>query len=89
MARTLYQLKQSIERLIEKQGEDAPVAAFIYTKDDAVDFDDNGNEIPLNSEDDVDEVLSNLEENDWVYEQIFDCIADEIKELKNKNKKEN
>ena len=82
MARTLQQLKESVERLIKEQGADAPVAAFIYTKNDVVEFDDNGNEKPILNEDDVDEVLNEIEENDWIYEQIFDCIEDEIKELK-------
>lgn len=82
MARTLQQLKESIERLIEQQGADAPVAAFIFTKNDAVEYDYYGNETPLPGENDVDEVLTNIEENDWIYEQIFDCIEDEIKELK-------
>jgi len=86
MARTLQQLKESIERLIEEQGADAPVAAFVFTKNDAVEYDDYGNETPLPGENDVDEVLNNIEENDWIYEQIFDCIEDEVKELKrNKN----
>jgi len=82
MARTLQQLKESIERLIEEQGADAPVAAFVFTKNDAVEYDDYGNETPLPGENDVDEVLNNIEENDWIYEQIFDCIEDEVKELK-------
>ena len=34
MARTLQQLKESVERLIEQQGNDAPVAAFVFTNDD-------------------------------------------------------
>ena len=82
MARTLQQLKESVERLITEQGADAPVAAFIFTKNDVVEFDENGNEKPIVNEDDVDEVLNEIEENDWIYEQIFDYIEDEIKELK-------
>lgn len=86
MARTLKQLKESVERLIKEQGEDAPVAAFIFTKEDVVETDYYGNEISLFDEDDVEEILNNIEENDWIYEQTFSCIDDEIKDLKrNKN----
>jgi len=38
MYRTLQQLKESVERLILEQGKDAPVAAFIFTKEDVVEM---------------------------------------------------
>ena len=38
---TLAQLKTKINKLIEDQGEDSPVAAFIYTKEDVVQYDDD------------------------------------------------
>jgi hypothetical protein len=85
MARTLKQLKESIETLIAHQGEDAPVAAFIFTKEDVCYEDDDCVQHHLN-EDETDEVLNNVEENDWIYEQVFSCIDDEIKDLK-RNKK--
>ncbi len=44
---TLSQLKQRIDKLIETQGEESPVAAFIYTKEDVVQFDDDGNEVEI------------------------------------------
>lgn len=79
MARSLRQLKESIERIIEQQGEDAPVAAFIFTKEDVYTLDKDYVPVPLKLED-ADEVLNSVEENDWIYEQIFSCIEDEIKE---------
>ena len=81
MARTLKQLKESVERMIKAQGEDAPVAAFIFTKLDVYVENDDGILECLN-EDDTDQVLDRIEENDWIYEQVFSCIDDEIKDLK-------
>jgi hypothetical protein len=81
MARTLQQLKESIENLISQQGADAPVAAFIFTKEDVTFEDDDCVEHCLNEED-SEEVLNNVEANDWIYEQLFSCIEDEIKDLK-------
>lgn len=81
MARTLSDLKYSIEKLIEQQGADSPVAAFIFTKEDVVIYDEEGEPTHFD-EDEIDEVLNNIEENDWIYDQVFSCIEDEIKELK-------
>ena len=39
MNRTLQQLKESVEKLIEQQGAEASCAAFIFTKEDV--YDDN------------------------------------------------
>jgi len=44
---TLTQLKQRIDQLIEKQGEESPVAAFIFTKEDVVQYDDAADEVEL------------------------------------------
>lgn len=80
MARTLQQLKESVERLIEQQGKDAPVAAFVFTNADVFQLDEDGNEqfFPI---DVCDKVLNEIEENDWIYEQVFDAIDRELEEL--------
>lgn len=44
---TLTQLKQRIDQLIETQGEESPVAAFIFTKEDVVQYDDEADEVEL------------------------------------------
>jgi len=77
MARTLQQLKESIEKLIEQQGEDAPVAAFIFTQEDVFNLDEDGNPEKIYI-DDAAVVLNEVEENDWIYEQVFECIANEM-----------
>lgn len=80
MARTLQQLKESIERLIDQQGEEAPVAAFIFTNEDVYTLDEEGNTnyLPLEY---ADRVLDEIEGFDYIYEKIFECIDDQIKYL--------
>ena len=78
---TLSQLKQRIDKLIERQGEESPVAAFIYTKEDVVQFDDDGNEVEIEDDRIIEDVLYNVEDTDYIYTQIQDSIDDELKEV--------
>jgi len=79
MNRTLQQLKESVDRLIEQQGAEASCAAYIFTKEDVFVMDENGEEVYF-SEQITNEVLNDLDETDYVLEQAFDCIEDYIKE---------
>ena len=81
MARTLQQLKESIDRLIEQQGADAPVAAYIFTNEDVFKMDEDGNPDPVPLEI-AEKVLDNVDSYDYPYEVIFDCIDNELRELK-------
>ena len=90
MYRTLSELRNSIDRLIEQQSENAPVAAFVFTKEDVFFYpkDENGIEDldtqeHLNS-DDTDEVLLELGSCDYIYEQVFEIIGDEVHRVRNK-----
>ena len=78
---TLSQLKQRIDKLIEDQGEESPVAAFIYTKEDVVQYDDDGNEVEVEDNTIIEDVLYNVEDTDYIYTQIQDSIDDELKEV--------
>jgi len=78
---TLSQLKQRIDQLIENQGEESPVAAFIYTKEDVVQYDGDFNEVEIEDDKIVEDVLSNVEDTDWIYTTIQDIIDDELKEV--------
>ena len=80
MARTLQQLKESVEKLITQQGEDAPVAAFIFTNNDVFVVDDDCNQDTV-VRDIAETVLNEIEGNDWIYEQIFNLIEDELKQI--------
>ena len=90
MYRTLSQLKESVERLIEQQGEDAPVAAFIFSKNDVIYYTDGDDGFPdLNEEkflndEDTDDVLIELGGCDYIYEQVNEIIEDEVKRVRNK-----
>jgi hypothetical protein len=79
MNRTLQQLKESVEKLIEEQGADASCAALIFTKEDVYDMDDDGNDVYF-SKQITNKVLNDLDETDYVLGQAFDCIEDYIKE---------
>jgi len=78
---TLSQLKQRIDQLIENQGEESPVAAFIYTKEDVVQYDDDFNEVEIEDDRIIEDVLYNVEDTDYIYTQIQDSIDDELKEV--------
>ena len=78
---TLSQLKQRIDKLIERQGEESPVAAFIYTKEDVVQYDDDFNEVEIEDDRIIEDVLYNVEDTDWIYTTIQDSIDDQLKEV--------
>lgn len=82
MARTLQQLKESVERLIQQQGEDAPVAAFIFTNEDVYRMNEDGDPqyYPV---DVAHQVLDSVEgDYDYLYEEIFNCIENELEDHK-------
>ena len=81
MARTLQQLKESVDRLIQQQGADAPVAAFIFTGEDVFVMDDNCDQV-IQPREIAEKVLNNLDDYDYLYTEIFDCIDNELRELK-------
>ena len=80
MARTLLQLKESVERLIEEQGNDAPVAAFIFTNEDVFVMDEDNNPDPVQREI-AETVLHNVEEYDHIFTEIFNTIEQELRDV--------
>ena len=80
MTRTLLQLKESVERLIEQQGNDAPVAAFIFTNEDVFVMDEDGNPDPVQREI-AETVLHNVEDYDHIFTEIFNIIEQEIRDV--------
>lgn len=79
MTRTLAELRQSINQLIERHGEQSPVAAWIYTKDDVLDYPDD--EVTV-TEEIAEKVINSLDNYDHIYTEIFDCIDEELRDLK-------
>ena len=81
MARTLQQLKESVERLIEQQGADAPVAAFIFTNEDVFTWEnDGGDQVPVDRNV-AEKVLNEVEDIDYIYTQVFEMIDDQLLSL--------
>jgi len=77
MNRTLQQLKETVDRLIEQQGADASCAALIFTKEDVFEMDDDGNVVYC-EEFITNKVLNDLDETDYILEKAYDCIGDYI-----------
>jgi hypothetical protein len=84
MARTLQQLKESVESMILEQGSDAPVAAWIYTKEDVFEINEEGNPIALFPAE-IAKVLNEVEEGDYIHELIGECIDGEIRRMNKQN----
>ena len=77
---TLSQLRQEIQQKIVEQGEAAPVAAFIFTRQDVVTEDNECNGITY-PDGVVHEVLIGIGDSDYIYEMILDKIEIEIAEV--------
>ena len=78
---SLKALKARVENLIEQQGEDAPCAGWIYTSEDVVKYDDDGDEVRQPKEV-CEDVLVNLQDYDFIYQAIVDAIDTELREIK-------
>ena len=77
MSRTLSDLRDEINALIKKQGKDAPVAAFVFTKKDVFTADIDGNPKHLDVEN-CQKVLANLDKSAYFYDQAQIFITEEI-----------
>ena len=78
MYRTLSQLRDSINLLIEQQGEDAGCAAFVYTQEDVFEFDADENEARFPTLFNQD-VLCDVGGSSYIYEQVGEMIDDAIR----------
>ena len=76
---SLKALKARVENLIEQQGEDAPCAGWIYTSEDVVKYDDEGDEVQQSKEV-CQDVLINLQDYDHIHSAIVDAIDTELGE---------
>jgi len=80
MTRTLAELRKAVENLIQQQGENAPVAAWIYTKEDVMDYPDPDGEVDV-TEEVASKVINSLDQYDHIYTEIFDIIDDELRQM--------
>ena len=82
---TLSQLRDSIDKMIAEQGEDAPCAYWIYSKEDAYVMDDDNNPEYLYDKggEDATAVVNALDELqvvDYVYTVIQECLDELVEE---------
>jgi hypothetical protein len=87
MYRTLSELRNSIDNLIQQQGENAPVAAFVFTKEDVFYYNQGEHfcdDVVYLNENDTDEVLIQLGGCDYICEQVYEIIDDEVRRVRNK-----
>ena len=78
MYRTLSELRESINSMIESQGEDAPCAAFVFTQEDVFEFDADENEARFSNVFNQD-VLCDVGGSSYIYEQVGEMIDDAIR----------
>ena len=78
---TLQQLKDRVNTLIEQQGETAYCAAWIYTAEDCVIYDENDEpQYPAHNDQELSERIFNDVGNiDYIYQVIQECV-DEVTE---------
>jgi len=77
MTHTLKELRAYVNSLIKEQGEDSPVAAWVFTKDDVQDYPEDG----VVKEELANKVINNLDLYDHIYTEIFDAIDSELRDF--------
>ena len=79
---TLQQLKDRVNTLIEQQGETAYCAAWIYTAEDCVIYDENDEpQYPAHNDQELSERIFNDVGNiDYIYQVIQECVDESTEE---------
>ena len=79
MYRTLSELRDTINQLIESQGENAGCAAFVFTQHDVFEYNEETNQEDYFSSLFTQDVLADVGGSDYIYEQIGEVIDDAIR----------
>ena len=79
MYRTLSELRNSIDKMIESQGENAPCAAFVFTQHDVFEFNEETNQDDYFSTLFTEDVLADVGGSSYIYEQVGEMIDDAIR----------
>ena len=74
---TLKELQARVAALIEQQGEDSVCAAWIFTGEDVIKYDEDGDAIRQPKEL-SDEVINGLDDYDYIYQVIDEAIEQEL-----------
>ena len=79
MYRTLSELRDTVNRLIESQGEDAACAAFVFTQNDVFEYNEEMTEETYFPTLFTQDVLADVGGCDYIYEQVGEVIDDAIR----------
>jgi hypothetical protein len=79
MYRTLSELRDTLNQMIESQGENAPCAAFVFTGHDVFEFNEETNQDDYFSSLFTQDVLADVGESSYIYEQVGEMIDDAIR----------
>ena len=79
---TLKELKDRVNKLIEQQGEDADCAAWIYTAEDCVIYDQNDEpQYPAHADKELAEkIFDDVGNIDYIYTVIQECLDEVVEE---------
>ena len=78
MFRTLSELRDSINQMIESQGENAPCAAFVFTQHDVFEFNEETNQDDYFPTLFTQDVLADVGGSSYIYEQVGEMIDHSI-----------
>ena len=79
MYRTLSELRDTINQLIESQGENTGCAAFVFTQHDVFEYNGEDNQEQYFPTLFTQDVLADVGGSDYIYEQIGEVIDDAIR----------
>ena len=79
MYRTLSELRDSIDKMIESQGENAGCAAFVFTQHDVFEFNEDTNQDDYFPTLFTKDVLADVGGSSYIYEQVGEMIDDAIR----------
>jgi transcriptional/translational regulatory protein YebC/TACO1 len=82
MYRTLSELRDSINQMIETQGENAGCAAFVFTQHDVFEFNEDTNQDDYFSTLFTQDVLADVGGCSYIYEQVGEMIDGAIRDRK-------
>ena len=83
MFRTLSELRDTLNKMIESQGENAPCAAFVFTRHDVFEYNEETNQEDYFSSLFTQDVLSDVGGSSYIYEQVGEMIDGSISYRKN------
>ena len=79
MYRTLAELRDSVNSMIDAQGENAACAAFVFTQHDVFEFNEETNQDDYFPTLFTQDVLADVGGSSYIYEQVGEMIDDAIR----------